>query len=39
MKVKKACILTKTAILHDLESNFILSWDVVTSNHEKEYFF
>ena len=38
MEVKKAYILTKTAILHDLESNSVPSWGVVSSNHEKEYF-
>ena len=35
MEVKKAYILTKTAILYDRESNFVSSWDVVSSNHQK----
>ena len=38
MEVKKSYILTKSAILYYLESNFALSWDIVSSNHEKEYF-
>ena len=37
MEVKKAYVLTKTAILNDRESNFVSSWDVVSSNHQKEY--
>ena len=37
MEVKKACKLTKTEILHDLESNYIPSKDVLSSNHQKEY--
>ena len=36
--VRKAYMLTKTAIFQDLESNFVLSWDDVSSNHEKEHF-
>ena len=35
MDVKKAYMLTKTAILHDRESYFVPSWDVVSSNHKK----
>ena len=37
MEVKKAYVLTKTAILNNLESTFVPSWDDVSSNHEKEY--
>ena len=38
MEVKKAYMLTKTVILQDPESNFVPSWDDVSSNHEKAYF-
>ena len=37
MDVKKAYLLTKTAILHDQESYFVPTWDIVSSNHQKEY--
>ena len=35
IEVKNAYMLTKTAIFQYLEFNFVLSWDDVSSNHEK----
>ena len=36
MEVHKTYLLTKTAILHDQELCFVPSWNIVSSNHQKE---
>ena len=38
MEVHKTYLLTKAAILHDQELYFVPSWDIVSSNHQKEHF-
>ena len=39
VEVHKAYLLIKAAILHDQVSYFYLSWNMFSSNDQKEYFF
>ena len=39
VEVHKAYLLIKAAILHDQVSYFYLSWNMFSSNDQKEYIF